>query len=309
MKHIILDTDPGVDDALAVLLAFNSPEIKVEALTTVSGNVNQTKGHLNAKKVLEFLGKTETPVCKGAETPLIRDTSHSEEFHGKSGLGEAVLPTPKMRTSSFNAVEMILQKTEELGKNLTLVAIGPLTNIASAILADPELPEKVGGCVIMGGAYNLTPYGFGNVNPVAEFNVWHDPEAAHIVFSSGIPLTCAGLDATTHPESRLSPQIFEEVKRKKTRRAKLVVDLCRNIVERYDGFSLHDPMAVAFLIDASIFRTEKYNVKVETRGELTRGMTVTERRYHRRMIDEVNAEIMVEVDSDRFLYLITDRVT
>ncbi|MBD3206289.1 nucleoside hydrolase, partial [Candidatus Bathyarchaeota archaeon] len=212
MKNIILDTDPGVDDALAILLALNSPEIKLEAVTTVAGNVNHSKGHLNAKKLLEFMGEKDIPVCRGAENPLIGEISHAEEFHGKTGLGNAVLPEPSMRTHPLNAVEMILNKADDLGKKLTLVAIGPQTNIASAILADPSLPKKVGGLVIMGGAFNLTPYGFGNANPVAEFNIWHDPEAAKIVFNSGIELTCAGLDTTTHPEYRMSKGMFEEIK-------------------------------------------------------------------------------------------------
>ncbi|TFH15561.1 hypothetical protein E4H04_08175, partial [Candidatus Bathyarchaeota archaeon] len=241
LKHIVLDTDPGVDDAIAFLLAFNSSEIKVEAVTTVAGNVNHTKGHRNAKKLLEFIGATEVPICAGAEKPLIRVMSHAEEFHGTTGLGDAELPEPKMKTDPRNAVEMILEKADELGKDLTLVAIGPLTNIASAILADPELPEKVDKLVIMGGAFNLTPYGLGNANAVAEFNIWHDPEAAKIVFNSGLPIVAAGLDTTTHPDYRMSVDMFNKIKAKKDRRSKLVVDLCSSLVEKFNGFSLHDP--------------------------------------------------------------------
>jgi len=308
MKNIILDTDPGVDDALAFLLALNSPEIKVEAVTTVAGNVNHSKGHLNAKKLLEFMEKTEIPVCRGAEKPLIRKISHAEEFHGKTGLGNAVLPEPRMNTNPLNAVEMILEKSGELGKELTLVAIGPLTNIASAILADPELPKKVDGLVIMGGAFNVTTYGFGNANPVAEFNIWHDPEAAKIVFNSGIKLTCAGLDTTTHPEYRMSEGMFEEIKGRDTRQARLVADLCEDLVRRFKGFSLHDPMALAYVIDPSIFKTERYLVDIEVRGEITRGMTVVERRQYRIKPGETNAEIIIELDAARFHKLIKDRV-
>lgn len=309
MKHIVLDTDPGVDDAIAFLLAFNSPEIKVEAVTTVAGNVNHTKGHRNAKKLLEFIGATEVPICAGAEKPLIRVMSHAEEFHGTTGLGDAELPEPKMKTDPRNAVEMILEKADELGKDLTLVAIGPLTNIASAILADPELPEKVDKLVIMGGAFNLTPYGLGNANAVAEFNIWHDPEAAKIVFNSGLPIVAAGLDTTTHPDYRMSVDMFNKIKAKKDRRSKLVVDLCRSLVEKFNGFSLHDPQAIAYVVDPTLFRTEKYKVDLEVHGELTRGMTVVERRYYRRVKEEANTDIIVEVEADRFLKLIMDRVT
>jgi len=309
LKHIILDTDPGVDDAVAFLLAFNSPEIKIEAVTTVAGNVNHTKGHTNAKKLLEFIGAADVPVCAGAESPLIRVMSHAEEFHGKTGLGNAELPEPKMKTDHRYAVEMILEKADELGKKLTLVAIGPLTNIAAAILADPKLPEKVDKLVIMGGAFNLTTYGLGNANAVAEFNIWHDPEAAKIVFNSGIPIVAAGLDTTTYPEYRMSVAMFNEIKAKSDRRSKLVVDLTKSLVEKYNGFSLHDPQAIAYVVDPTIFKTEKYKVDVEVHGELTRGMTVVERRYYRRVKEDANVDIIVEVDAKRFHKLIMDRVT
>jgi inosine-uridine nucleoside N-ribohydrolase len=309
MKSIILDTDPGVDDALAFLLAFNSPEINVEAVTTVAGNVDHTKAHINAKKLLEFLRVTDVPLCGGAIKPLIRTIGNAEEFHGKTGLGKAVLPVPKMETSPFNAVEIILRKAENLGKKLTLVAIGPLTNIASAILADPELPEKVNGLVIMGGAFYLTPYGHGNVNAVAEFNVWYDPEAAKIVFNSGIPITCASIDSTTNPDYKMSRCMFEKIREKKSEKAELVIDLCKDLMERFNAFSLHDPMAIAYLIDQSIFRTGKFKVDVETQGELTRGMTVVEHRRYLNRVNVTNAEIILDVDSKRFHNLLFERVT
>jgi inosine-uridine nucleoside N-ribohydrolase len=308
LKQIILDTDPGVDDALGFLLAFNSPEIKVEAITTVAGNVNHEKAHKNAMRLLEFLGKTNIPVCAGAEKPLIRDKSHAEEFHGQTGLGEANLPEPKMNTDPRIAVEIIKEKTDELGKDLTLVAIGPLTNIASSILAYPDISKKINQLVIMGGAFNLTQYGLGNANAVAEFNIWHDPEAAKIVFNSGIPLVAVGLDTTTHPNYRMNIGMFNEFKKRKDRRSRLVVDLGRKLVDKYGGFNLHDPQAIAYVIEPSIFKTEKFRVDIETNGELTRGMTVIERRYYRRVKENINAEIIVEVDADRFLGMIMDRL-
>jgi len=308
MKRIILDTDPGVDDALAFMLAFASPELSVEAVTTVAGNVSHEKGHRNAKQLLEFIGRTDVPVCAGAERPLLRETRNAEEFHGKTGLGDATLPEPKMRTDPRNATQVIHQKVDELGKDLTLIAIGPLTNIAAAVLRDPSLPGAVNGLVIMGGAFGLTPYGVGNANAVAEFNVWHDPEAARIVFNSGIPMVCAGLDTTTHPEYRMSPAMFDAILAKGTKRARLIDDLCGSIVRRFNGFSLHDPMAVAYAADPTIFRTERHRVDVETAGELTRGMTVVDRRRFHRAQGPANAEIIVEADAARFHKLITERV-
>ena len=309
MKHIILDTDPGIDDALAFILAFNTPELKVEAITTVAGNVNHTKGHKNAKRLLEFLGVKDVPVCAGAVTPLVKKLGHAEEFHGKTGLGDSNLPKPTMDTDPRSAVDIILEKADELGKNLTLVAIGPLTNIAVAILADPLLLENVDKLVIMGGAFNLTPYGHGNANSVAEFNIWLDPEAAKIVFNSGIPLVAVGLDTTTHPDYRMSREMFEGIVSKGNRTTDLVNDLCRGLVERLNGFSLHDPQAMAFVIDPTMFTTEKYKVDVECTGELTRGMTVVERRLYRIVKDEANVDVVVNVDADGFLGLIRERIS
>jgi inosine-uridine nucleoside N-ribohydrolase len=308
LKHIILDTDPGVDDALAFMLALGSPELEVEAVTTVVGNVSHEKEHRNAKQLLEFLGRTDIPVCGGAERPMLREARDSEGFHGTSGLGDAVLPEPKMRSDPRSAVQVIQQKADELGRDLTLVAIGPLTNVAVALLSDPSLSETVGGLVIMGGAFNLTPYGLGNANAVAEFNIWHDPEAAGIVFNSGIPLVCVGLDTTTHPDYRMSVAMFQEIKVKDTERSRLIADLCGSLVKRFNGFSLHDPMTLAYVVDPTIFRTEKYRVDVETVGELTRGMTVVDRRRYHRAQEEANAEIVVEVDAERFHGLIMERV-
>jgi len=308
MRHIIIDTDPGVDDALAIMLAFSSPELRVEAVTTVPGNANQDKVHRNALKLLEFLGVKDVPVARGAEQPLLRKMSDAEDIHGKTGLGDAVLPEPRLKSDPRGAVELILEKANELGKELTIVPIGPLTNIASAILADPKLPKRIGGLVIMGGAFNLTPYGVGNVNAVAEFNIWHDPEAARIIFNSEVPIVAAGLDVTTHPDYRLPKARFEEIIKKKTRRAKLIGDLCGSMVNRFNGFSLHDPMAMSYAVDPTMFRTERHRVDVETRGELTQGMTVIDRRPFHKARAEANVEVIVSVDAPRFLDFIVKRV-
>jgi len=309
LKHIVLDTDPGVDDALAFLLAFNSPEIKVEAVTTVVGNVSHEKTHGNALKLMEFLGISDVPVAKGAEKPLLREPRHAEEVHGETGLGDAVLPEPKLKSHQKSAVNLILEKARELGKRLTLVAIGPLTNIAQAILVEPETVFETSGLVIMGGAFNVTPYGHGNVTPVAEFNIWHDPMAAKIVFDSGIPMTAVGLDVTTDPANRLSRDAFRELTRHQTRKTRLISDLCGGMVERYDGFSLHDPMAVGVTIDPRLARTERYTVNVETQSELTMGQTVIDRRgqAHRRLEGKPNVDICVSVESKRFLKLFSER--
>lgn len=309
MKRVIIDTDPGVDDALALMLAFNSPELNVEAVTTVAGNVSLEMTSNNALKILEFLGASDVPVAAGAAKPIRRKAIDSSYFHGKTGLGEAVLPEPKLALDSRTAVQLITDKVDELGDELTLVPIGPLTNISSAFLAKPEIAEQISGLVIMGGAFNLTPYGHGNMNAVAEFNIWHDPEAAKIVFDSGVPVTAVGLDVTTNPSNRLSEDVFEEIEELDTRRARLVADLCRDLVRRMRGMSLHDPIAVAATTDLSLAETERFKVDVETVSDLTRGMTVVDRRPGRRPIGaKVNVNVCVSVDSERFMKLFMDRV-
>lgn len=308
MKRIILDTDPGVDDALAFMLAFSSPEIYVEAVTTVDGNVNQKQGHENAKRLLEFLGRTDIPLACGAERPLVRLREHATAFHGKMGLGNAELPESVMESDIRPAAELIVEEVKRLGKDLTLVAIGPLTNIALSLAIDPELPKKVDKLVIMGGAFNLTPYGGGNANAVAEFNIWHDPEAAKMVFDSGIHVICAGLDTTTHPDNRLGRTHFAQIENMGTRRSRLVVDLIRSLVDKYNGFSLHDPMALAYVINPGLFETEKHHVEIETKGEFTEGMTIVDHRIWRQSQEDENAEIITKVDHQRFLNLIMNRI-
>lgn len=310
MRHIIIDTDPGVDDALALMLAFSSPELEVEAVTTVVGNVSHEKTHTNALKMLEFLGVCDVPVARGAVRPLLRDPRHAEEYHGKTGLGDAVLPDPALKSDPRSAVSLILERSRELGKSMTLVAVGPLTNIASAILVDPRLVDEVAGIVVMGGAFGVTPYGHGNATAVAEFNVWHDPEAARIVFSSEIPLTAVGLDVTKHPGNRLTSERFREIERLGTRRARLVSELAGSLVRRFSGFSLHDPLTVAAVVDPSLVKTQRFVVDVETVGELTRGQTVADRRppHQIRGGREPNVDVCVSVDGERFLEMFMERV-
>ncbi len=310
MKRVILDTDPGIDDALAIILALNSPELQVEAITTVAGNVSQNKAHLNALKLLEFLHIDNIPVAKGAVKPILRDMKNSEGFHGLDGLGDAVLPKPKLRSFEKSAIEIIKEKADELGDELIIVAIGPLTNIASSILAYPDIATRIKKLIIMGGAFNLTPYGYGNVTPVAEFNIWIDPEAAKMVFNSSIPITVVGLDVTTDPKNGLSQELFEQIMGFGTQKSNLIFNLCKRHIERSGHFNLHDPLAVAATVDRSIIKTNEFVVDVETIGELTRGQTIADRRHpdHIKMSRDSNVDVCIDVDSERFLKMFMDRV-
>ncbi|MBS7620335.1 nucleoside hydrolase [Candidatus Bathyarchaeota archaeon] len=309
MKRIIIDTDPGIDDALALLLAFSSPELKIEAITTVSGNVSQHKAHLNALKLLEFIGVKNVPVAMGAEKPLLREPMYAEEFHGISGLGDAVLPEPALNSDKRSALQLIFDKIEEFNGKLTLVAIGPLTNIAGALLLDAKKVEKIDELVIMGGAFQLTPYGHGNATPVAEFNIWHDPLAAKIVFDSRLRIKAVGLDVTTDPKNRLTKTAFSNILKANNVRTRLIADLCQRLVEKYDGMSLHDPMAIAVTVDESLAKTSKYKVEVETKSELTLGQTIIDkRRYSKPREEDLNVEICTSIDGERFLKMFMERI-
>ncbi|MEM4726887.1 MAG: nucleoside hydrolase [Candidatus Bathyarchaeia archaeon] len=308
LSHVIIDTDPGVDDALALILALRSPEIKVEAVTTVVGNVSQDKAHRNALKILEFLDAGGIPVAWGAHKPLLREASCAEEVHGESGLGEAILPEPRIKPPQPSAVKLIVEKAYELGKGLTLVALGPLTNMASAILAEPGIVDMLAGLVLMGGAYNLTPYGYGNVTPVAEFNIWHDPEAARIVFESGVPLKAVGLDITANPSNSLNLDRYREIEELGTRRSRLVADLCRGLMKRFGLVQLHDPIAVAVASNPDLAETGRFFVEVETAGLLTRGQTVLDRRPRQSLRRKPNVEVCLSLDSEGFMELFMERV-
>jgi purine nucleosidase/pyrimidine-specific ribonucleoside hydrolase len=308
MNSVLIDTDPGVDDALALLLAFSSPELTVEGITTVVGNVSLELANLNALKLLEFLGARDVPVASGAGKPLSRTAVDGVNIHGLMGLGEAVLPEPTMQLDERSAVQLIKEKAEELGDQLTIIPLGPLTNIASAIQDKPGIFDDIAGLVIMGGAFNVTPYGHGNMNAVAEYNIWHDPEAAKIVFDSGVPVKAVGLDVTTDPMNRLSPEMFAMIESLDTARAHLVADLCRSLVKRKNGLSLHDPLAVAVAVDPSLVETMRVKVEVETVGALTRGMTVVDRRRYHKTSAEGNVDVCFSVKSERFLELFMGRV-
>jgi len=309
-RPIILDLDVGVDDAVALALAIHSPELEVRAVTTVSGNVHVDKTSKNALKVLEWFGITNIPVAKGMTRPLLRELRIAEEYHGRDGLGDSRLPEPKTRLDSRHAVDLL---TEEISRvpvgSLTLIATGPLTNVAAAFRKEPSLPSRLQELIIMGGAYGTTPYGVGNDTPVAEFNISADPEAAKIVFNSGAKLTAVGLDVTTDPTAIVTKQVFKRIERTKTRSAALLTRILGKLVKRFGSFSLHDAMAVAYAFRPQLFKTSMFHVDVETTGELTRGETVTDRRLWRPKRDErvPNTNVCVGVDGAGFLDLIFER--
>ena len=277
--RLIMDTDGGIDDALALILALRSPEVEVVGVSTVSGNVRVEQAAINVLRVIELFDHRDVWVAQGLANPLIRDPVRATSFHGMDGLGDSNLPQPRMRARKESAIDLIIEElTKEKDHGLTIICIGPLTNIAAVITNSPSISGRIGELLIMGGAFGLSKYGHGNVTPVAEFNIYSDPEAAKIVFESGVSLKCVGLDETMTPGAQLSPREYATIKRSETDHAQFAAKILAKAMGREKRFALHDPMAIAMKVRPSLFKFQDYHVNVETKGEYTTGMTVSDRR-------------------------------
>ena len=314
VRKIILDVDTGVDDAMAIMLACLSPELKVDLITTVSGNVHVDKTSVNSLKILEAIGVEDVPVAKGLSKPLLRKLETAEDFHGKDGLGDSNLPEPKLKLLEKHAVDLIIEKVMNSKKGeFTIVTTGPLTNLGFALIKEPEIAKRVNEIVIMGGAFGISPYGYGNATPVSEFNMYVDPEAAKIVLGSGAKITMVGLDVTTKPDTLITMEKYEEISSSKSKPAQIIAKITKKLIERYGAYALHDPMAVAAAIDRSLFKVEKYHVEVLTSDGITRGQTVADRREWMKLLDEnwekrKNVHVCVDVNSEKFLTLFMKRL-
>ena len=271
--RVIIDTDPGVDDALALLLAMRSPELKIEAITPVAGNVPLDLTLPNTLRMVEIAGRTDIPVAAGARAPLMRRLVTATYAHGENGLGGAVFPEPTTKPVAAPAAEMIRQIVRKYPGEVTLLTIGPLTNIATALNSDPELASMVHALVMMGGSLSG-----GNITPAAEFNVYVDPEAARIVFQSGIPVTMVGLDVTRR--TSLTDAHVRTLEAAQNPVSQAAAKIGRNALNhnRERGFlvgpNMHDSLAVAGFLDPAILKLQDYYVDVETTGELTAGETL-----------------------------------
>ncbi len=310
-KKVILDVDPGIDDALAIELAVNSPEIELLGITTVAGNVPVERGCKNALRTLEYLGVEGVKVYKGARKPLVRELVPGYFVHGKDGLGEAGIPEARREPEKEPAPFFIVETIESLGKGeVTIVATGPLTNIALALATEPSIAEMVSEIVIMGGAYGLTPLGIGNATQVSEFNIWSDPEAAHIVFSSGAKIYAVGLDVTMHPDSAVTREVLERIASSSDRRAEFAAKILRFPVEKFGVFHLHDPIALSVCIDRDLFKFEDYNVEVSLTWDATRGQTIVERRelFGEKFSKKPNASVAVKLRAKDFLKMFLSRI-
>jgi pyrimidine-specific ribonucleoside hydrolase len=296
----ILDVDPGHDDAVAIMLACAAPDLDLLAVTTVAGNVPLDKTTRNALRVLSLIGHTDVPVAAGAPSPLHRPLHTAENIHGESGLEGPEIPDPSFEPDECGATALIADTLREAPEPVTLIPTGPLTNIAAFLREHPELKERVARISLMGGSIGL-----GNTTPAAEFNVYVDPEAAREVFESGIPITMSGLDVTH--QARAGPA-ERELLRSLGRTGGVVAGLLEffaGTYERIYGFDappLHDPVAVAAVLEPGLLKTHPMRVDVECQGELTRGETVCD--FYGVTGRPPNAEVGVELDREGFFELL-----
>ncbi|MEC3861088.1 nucleoside hydrolase [Mesobacterium sp. TK19101] len=307
-RKIIIDTDPGQDDAVAILLALASPEdIEVLGITAVAGNVPLALTETNARKVCELAGRPDVKVFAGCDRPLAHTLVTAEHVHGKTGLDGPDLPAPVMPLQDGHGVDFIVDTLRaEAPGSVTLCPLGPLTNIATAFQRAPDIVEKVQEIVLMGGAY----FEVGNITPAAEFNIYVDPEAAEIVFRAGAPIVVMPLDVT-HKALVTTPR--NEAFRALGTPVGVAVAQMTDFFERFDkekygseGAPLHDPCVTAYLLRPELFTGRHINVEIETGSKLTRGMTVAD--WWGVTDRATNATFMGDIDADGFFALLTERL-
>lgn len=306
-RKIIIDTDPGQDDAVAILLALGSPELEVLGITCVAGNVPLPLTSKNARVICELAGRRDVKVFAGCEKPLQRPLVTAEYVHGKTGLDGIELPAPTMPLQDGHAVDFLIETLRaEAPGEVTLCPLGPLTNIATALQRAPDIAPKIAEIVLMGGAY----FEVGNTTPAAEFNIHVDPQAAEIVFKSGIPLVVMPLDVT---HKVLTTRARVEAFRALGTPVGHAVASWTDFFERFDmakygsqGAPLHDPCVIAYLLRPELFEGRHINVEIETQSELTMGMTVAD--WWGVTDRPRNAMFMGKVDAEGFYQLLTERI-
>lgn len=306
-EKIIIDTDPGQDDAVAILLALASPEVEILGLTAVAGNVPLALTEKNARKICELAGRPDIRVFAGAIRPLVRELVTAEEVHGKTGLDGPDLPEPTMKLQEQHAVDFIVETLmKEKSGTVTLCPLGPLTNIALAMIREPKIARRIKRIVLMGGGF----FEGGNVTPAAEFNIYVDPHAAEVVLKSGVPIVVMPLDVT-HKALTTAKRV--EAFRKLGTKVGIATAQMLDFFERFDeqkygsdGGPLHDPCVIAYLIKPELFKGRECNVTVETASELTMGMTVID--WWGVTKRPKNATVMRDIDADGYFALLAERL-
>lgn len=312
-KKILIDTDPGMDDALAIVLAVKSPILEVLGISSVAGNYPIEVTTRNALKTLELLGRTEIPVARGMGKPLARPLAKDPFSHGSDGMAETHLPEPITVASSQHGVDQIIDMVKAHPGEVTVITLGPFTNLAMALMKAPEIVPLIAEVVSIAGSFGLNKYAFANATgdtPQSEWNVFVDPEAARIVFESGVKLRAVGLDVATHFDVNFSDEQLAALKDSQRPEANMAEKMVRFVQGR--GFEsycvLIDSMAVAAVIDPSLIGTVKARVGVETKGELTLGQTVADFRHHHGWMHLPEIDVASSADYARFLDLIMKTV-
>lgn len=319
-RRVIIDTDPGTDDAMAIILALNSPELKVEALTVVPGNVDGRQGLENALKIVSLAGRCDVTVAGGAQHPLNQKLITAQFWHGKNGLADVELPPSKCKADPRFGPDLIIEMIHRFPHEITLIPVGPLTNIALAVSKDPSIAGLVKDIVIMGGSITG-----GNVNGAAEANIYNDPEAAQIVFHAGWMVTMVGSDVGERTLiTRKYLALLQSSHGPQSDFIAKIADfyLTRSEKSGYSGAAMYDPLAVGLALDPTLGTLKEMHVDVETKGEFTRGETVANRmgsnennvlhgdHYEIEGVIELkpNARVCLASDADRFLQLFVSRV-
>lgn len=312
-KKIILDCDPGMDDSMAIVMAVKSPALQVMAVTTVNGNYPVDVTSANARKVLELLGRTDIPVARGMEEPMFRKCPKDPFTHGADGQAENFLPDPVMPLSEKHAVDLIIDIVKANPGEVYIISTGPMSNIAMALKKAPEIKAMIAGIYAISGMFGLNSYAFANATgdtPQSEWNVYVDPEAASIVYNSGIRLVALGLDVATHFDVNLTEEDIERLKCSDKKEAKFLYNAIRFVNGR--GFEAYctviDCMAVAYAIDETLVETFEGRVGIEVKDGLSLGNTVVDYRHHHVWSDLPLINIGRKADYGRFLNMLMELV-
>ena len=319
-RRVIIDTDPGTDDAMAIILALNSPEFKVEALTVVPGNVDSQQGLENALKIVSLAGRCDVVVARGAHHPLSQKLITAQFWHGTNGLADVELPPSKCKADPRFGPDLIIEMIHKYPHEITLIPVGPLTNIALAVSKDPSIAALVRNIVVMGGSITG-----GNVNGAAEANIYNDPEAAEIVFNAGWMVTMVGSDVGER--TLITRKYLAELQASHGPQSDFIAKIAEFYLNRseksgYSGAAMYDPLAVGIALDPTLGTLKEMHVDVETKGEFTRGETVANRmgsnennvlhgdHYEIEGATELkpNARVCLASDADRFLQLFVSRI-
>jgi purine nucleosidase/pyrimidine-specific ribonucleoside hydrolase len=313
VRPVLIDTDPGIDDAVAIMFALKAG-LDVRAVTAVSGNLRADQACVNARKIIELMDAAHIPVAQGMQTPLVRPYPKDPFSHGGDGLANTSLPAPLTPADPRFAPDLIIDLANQHAGELIILALGPLTNIALAVIKDPSLTARIAHVFMIGGAYGLNEFAFRRAtggNPVSEWNIYVDPEAAQQVLASGLTITALGLEVGTHPDLDLREDDIERLANSDRPEAHFLLDVAAYVRERgFDSYcGLIDSVAVAAALDPSVVTTKRHHVAVETTGTITRGQTVVDHRKHFRWKHLPLLEIAVSADHGRILTMLIDALT